>query len=170
MADPHIKPVMDALDYITVVIYRSGFVVGGIALLGSLLWGVEASMLPFLTAAAMCASSLHIYDKKIRSILQFAAWVGLLLASWQILPMLAFGAGLLVMGGLSYKEYFCFKVPGLQAMPIWVAVLWLLQLFDLTLLANIGGSACGGLLLLLAWKKWQMPLHFDIGDKSNYQI
>ncbi|EJS91872.1 hypothetical protein AAUPMC_01105 [Pasteurella multocida subsp. multocida str. Anand1_cattle] len=26
------------------------------------------------------------------------------------------------------------------------------------------------LFFVLAFKKWQMPLHFDIGDKSKYQV
>jgi len=38
--------------------------------------------------------------------------------------MIALGAMLLVIGGLSYKEYFCFRIFGLNAQPIFVAILW----------------------------------------------
>lgn len=33
MADPHIKSPMDFLDYLTVIIYRTGFVIAALAVL-----------------------------------------------------------------------------------------------------------------------------------------
>ncbi len=77
---------------------------------------------------------------------------------------------LLVIGGLSYKEYFCFRVFGLNFQPIFVAVLWLAIALNWTILVQIFSVICGLLLLVLSIQKWRMPLHFDIGDKSKYQV
>ncbi|STY60387.1 Uncharacterized integral membrane protein [Mannheimia haemolytica] len=77
---------------------------------------------------------------------------------------------LLVIGGLSYKEYFCFRVFGLNFQPLLVAVLWIAFALEWSLLVQILSLVCGLLLLVLSIQKWRMPLHFDIGDKSKYQI
>lgn len=85
-------------------------------------------------------------------------------------PLLALGAMLLVIGGLSYKEYFCFRVFGLNFQPIFVAVLWTAVALELTVLVQVLSLICSVLLLVLSIQKWRMPLHFDIGDKTKYQI
>ena len=82
--------------------------------------------------------------------------------------MIALGAMLLVIGGLSYKEYFCFRIFGLNAQPIFVAILWFV--FEQALLVRIFSIIIGILLLILSIQKWRMPLHFDIGDKTKYQV
>lgn len=123
MADPHIKSPMDFWDYLTVIIYRSGFVLATLMLF-LLPYYTSTAQLGLLIAGTMLASSLHLYDKTFRLIFQFSAWLGLLCYIVH-LPLLALGAMLLVIGGLSYKEYFCFRIFGLNFQPILVAALWI---------------------------------------------
>ena len=167
MADPHIKSPMDGWDYLTVIIYRSGFILAA----------VFTALLPYypiiaqkgiLIAAACCASSLHIYLKNIRLLLQMATWFALLC---QItgLPELALGAAFFTLGGLAFKEYFCFKIFCLNLQPLLLALLWIASVFSFSGLSKIISAVCAILFLLLAVQKWRMPLHFDIGDKSKYQ-
>ncbi|RDF04963.1 DUF2301 domain-containing membrane protein [Haemophilus parahaemolyticus] len=166
MADPHIKSPMDFWDYLTVIIYRSGFVLATLAIF-LLPYQSEIAIRGLLIAGTMLASSLHLYLKQFRLIFQFAAWIGLLCFIFN-LPMIALGAMLLVIGGLSYKEYFCFRIFGLNAQPIFVAILWFV--FEQALLVRIFSIIIGILLLILSIQKWRMPLHFDIGDKTKYQV
>ena len=108
MADPHIQSPMDRWDYATVIIYRLGFVLA-VPMLFMLPWYPATAHFGLLIAATLCAACVHLYMKNFRYIFQFAMWVGLLC---QVLgfPQLALGAAFLVLGGLSYKEYFCFRV------------------------------------------------------------
>ncbi|STY62506.1 DUF2301 domain-containing membrane protein [Mannheimia haemolytica] len=168
MADPHIQSPMDVWDYVTVIIYRSGFVLATIMLL-LLPYYSQIAQLGLLIAGTMLASSLHLYAKSFRLIFQFSVWIGLLCAVLNF-PLLALGAMLLVIGGLSYKEYFCFRVFGLNFQPLLVAVLWAALTLEWHLLVQILSIVCGLLLLVLSIQKWRMPLHFDIGDKSKYQV
>lgn len=168
MADPHIQSPMDGWDYLTVVIYRCGFVLAAVCLL----------MLPFFSPLAekglliggvMLASSLHLYLKNVRYLFQFVMWIGLLCHIFGA-ESLALGAALLLLGGLCYKEYFCFRVFGLNFQPLFVALLWLATVLQISWLLLPLAWLCGGLTLFLAISKWRMPLHFDIGDKSKYQV
>lgn len=168
MADPHIQSPMDFWDYLTVIIYRSGFVLATLMLL-LLPYYPQTAQYGLLVSGTMLASSLHLYAKSFRLIFQFSAWIGLLGAVFNF-PLLAFGAMLLVIGGLSYKEYFCFRVFGLNFQPLLVAVLWIAFALEWSLLVQILSLVCGLLLLVLSIQKWRMPLHFDIGDKSKYQV
>lgn len=168
MADPHIQSPMDFWDYLTVIIYRSGFIIATLMIF-LLPYQSELAQKGLLVAGTMLGSSLHLYLKQFRLIFQFAAWIGLLCAIFN-LPSLAFGAMLLVIGGLSYKEYFCFRIFGLNFQPILVGILWFAVLFEQTMLIQILSGICGLLLLILTIQKWRMPLHFDIGDKTKYQI
>lgn len=168
MADPQIKSPMDAWDIATVIIYRSGFVIAGLGLL-ALPWAFAEALMAVLIGAVCCASSLHLYLKSYRLLFQFAVWLALLCAilNW---PLLALGGALLTLGGLSFKEYFCFRVPLLNLQPIFVATLWFAQLLQWHWAVVTLALIAGILLLLLAVQKWRMPLHFDIGDKTKYQI
>ena len=69
-----------------------------------------------------------------------------------------------------FKEYFCFRVPLLNLQPAFVAALWFTWVFEGGWISRILSLIVGGLLLILAVQKWRMPLHFDIGDKTKYQI
>lgn len=167
MADPHIQSPLDFFDYLTVIIYRSGFVVATVMLF-LLPYYTETSLLGLLVAGVMLASSLHLYAKSFRLLFQFTAWLGLLCYIFHF-PILALGAMLLIIGGLSYKEYFCFRVFGLNFQPLFIAVLWIAIVLDWQLFVQILSLICGILLLILSIQKWRMPFHFDIGDKTKYQ-
>ena len=168
MADPHIKSPMDFWDYLTVIFYRSSFVVATI-MVAMLPLYPEIAQYGLLIAGVLLGSSLHLYLKHFRLIFQFVVWIGLLCQIFG-LPLLALGAMMFAIGGLSYKEYFCFKVFGLQFMPLFVAVLWLSVALEISWLTAILALICTVLLALLSIQKWRMPLHFDIGDKTKYQI
>ena len=168
MADPHIKSPMDFWDYLTVIIYRSGFVLAMLAVL-LLPYQSDFELKGLLLAGTMLGSSLHLYLKQFRLIFQFSVWIGLLCFIFGV-PILALGAMLLVVGGLSYKEYFCFRVFGLNFQPIFVAVLWFAFVFEQLVLVQIFSVIIGILLLILSIQKWRMPLYFDIGDKTKYQV
>ncbi|QLB12546.1 putative integral membrane protein [Bisgaardia hudsonensis] len=168
MADPHIKSPMDFWDYLTAIIYRSGFVLATIMLI-YLAFNQEIAQIGLLISATMLASSLHLYMKSFRLIFQFAMWIGLFCFIFG-LPHLALGATFLTIGGLCYKEYFCFRIFGLNLQPILLAALWLSLTFHIELVSNILIVFCSLLLALLSIQKWRMPLHFDIGDKTKYQI
>ena len=62
MADPHIKSPMDGWDTITVIIYRSGFILAAI-FTALLPYKPQIALPGVLLAATCCASSLHIYLK-----------------------------------------------------------------------------------------------------------
>lgn len=167
MADPHIQSPMDSWDYISVIIYRLGFSLGALAVV--LLPYYPQAQLLLLFAATCCAAFLHIYLKKFRLLLQLATWVALLCYAFG-LPMLALGGAFVTLGGLCFKEYFCFRIRGLNWQPLFLAVFWLVLQFNLPILSIILSLIITALLLLLSIQKWRMPLHFDIGDKSKYQI
>lgn len=168
MADPHIKSPMDAWDIATVIIYRSGFI---LATIFTALLPYHPSIAQFgiLSAAACCASSLHIYVKHFRLLLQMATWIALLLHISGF-SELALGAAFFTLGGLAFKEYFCFKIFCLNFQPLFVGLLWFTLFFNFTLSAQIMSAVCALLFFLLAVQKWRMPLHFDIGDKRKYQV
>ncbi|TNH02967.1 hypothetical protein FHQ26_10815 [Testudinibacter sp. TR-2022] len=168
MADPHIQSPMDFWDYLTVILYRCGFVlaVPSVALLPYHFdWATKGVLL----AAVLCAASLHIYLKHFRLLLQFATWAAAVcfVLDWQWLGL---GAAFFTLGGLCFKEYFCFRVFGLNLQPLFLALLWLSLVMQATLAAQILSGIATLLLLILSIQKWRMPLHFDIGDKTKYQI
>ncbi|QEH18022.1 DUF2301 domain-containing membrane protein [Histophilus somni] len=168
MADPQIKSPMDHWDYLTVILYRCGFTLAAI-MTALLPYKPEIAHYGILIAATLCASSLHIYLKNIRLLLQMATWVALICQLFN-LPEFALGGALLTLGGLAFKEYFCFRVFALNLQPFFVATLWLSLQFNLTYMVYILSVVSAVLFLIVSLQKWRMPLHFDIGDKRKYQL
>lgn len=168
MADPHIQSPMDKLDVLTVIVYRSGFVLATL-FTALLAYAPHIAQFGLLLAGAMLASSVHLYLKSFRLLIQYSMWAGLLLQAFGQ-PELALGAAFLVIGALAFKEYFCFRIWGLNFMPVLVAILWLAIVAKWTFIALAVIVICTVLLALLTIQKWRMPLHFDIGDKTKYQI
>lgn len=160
---------MDIWDKIGVVVYRSGFVLAAVAF-ALLVWQeYQATGQKVATvAAAVAASSLHIYMKSVRTTLQYAAWLGLILTLLSQ-PLLGFGMALVTLGGLAYKEHFCFKVLGLNFQPLICILLWFSIAFDWHVITTASASVSTVLFAVLSVKKALMPLYFDIGDKSKYQ-
>ncbi|WP_413110236.1 DUF2301 domain-containing membrane protein [Thaumasiovibrio sp. DFM-14] len=169
MADPHIESPMDPLDHLTVIIYRLGFTLA-FPVIAFLPWNLTfpVESLVFL-CAAMCASSLHIYMKPFRLLLQFATWIGLLCFVFGF-PMIGMGGAFITLGGLCFKEYFCFKIPGLPLQPLILAALWFCMVFDVDIAAKVLAAISASLFLVTSIYKWRMPRHFDIGDKSKYDV
>ncbi|HBO39019.1 MAG TPA: hypothetical protein DD638_10190 [Pasteurellaceae bacterium] len=168
MADPHIKSPMDFWDNLTVILYRSGFMLAAI-MTALLPYRPEIALLGILTAATLCASSLHIYLKHFRLLLQMAIWVALLCQIFGF-SELALGAAFFTLGGLCFKEYFCFKIFCLNLQPLFVALLWGAWVSGITLAVQVISALCALLFGVLFIQKSRMPLHFDIGDKSKYQV
>ncbi len=168
MADPHIKSPMDFWDYLTVILYRCGFVLAAI-MTALLPYKPEIALYGILIAAALCASSLHIYLKHIRLLLQMATWIALICQALNF-PELALGGALLTLGGLAFKEYFCFRIFALNLQPLFVAGLWFSIQFNLSYAVYVLSVISAVLFLIVSIQKWRMPLHFDIGDKTKYQI
>ncbi len=82
MANPEIESPLDGIDKLTVSLYRLGLsaaallllcrgaaLLSGMALLPSAQW-----LMLLAVASAICGFSLHIYDKRIRLILQGFGW------------------------------------------------------------------------------------------------
>ncbi|GEA50036.1 membrane protein [Vibrio inusitatus NBRC 102082] len=184
MANPEHKEQLDGLDKISVVSYRLGITLFALSLLSlfsaELLCVLEVKFAPFLrewslnliaVSAALSAANIHVYDKKIRSIITWSSWIGLTL--FIVIPTkewLYLGFMFITFSGIALKESYCFKVKGLNLIPLLlilsVLVLWMKEP---TILAPLAGLS-GLIYALLAIEKWKMPLHFDIGKKANYQI
>lgn len=181
MADPHIKPEMDGLDYLTVILYRLGMVISGLGLilLSIDLIGIyEFNQYPLWLLALgglLQASSLHIYDKVIRWLLANATWLGLLVIlidggndGW--LQNFGLGCLFVTLSGLAYKESFCFRIPGLKLVPVALVFSWFSLVLELPLYAGSMLFPAAILYCFMAIRKSWMPLYYDIGDKKAYQI
>ena len=181
MADPHIKPKMDGLDYLMVVLYRLGMVISGFGLLllaADILGVYTLHHYPLWLLAlggVLQASSLHIYDKVIRWFLANATWVGLLVividgsqGGW--LQNFGLGCLFVTLSGLAFKESYCFRIPGLKLVPLALAFSWFALVVGLPVYAGSILFPAAGLYFFMALRKALMPLHFDIGDKAAYQI
>lgn len=177
MANPEIESQLDGIDRLSVCLYRLGLSLAALLLVcrgASLLIGQDFLppaiwLVAMVVASGVCGLCLHIYDKRIRFILQVMAWGGLILSASGAPDMLVLGAALATLSGLAFKEQFCFAIPGIKAVPLLLPLLWGLEWARLDWAAAPVSLACGLLLCLLNLAKWRMPLHFDIGDKGRYQ-
>ncbi len=182
MADPHIKENLDVMDKISISIYRCGILLTGFALL---CLAIQQLFYPlyfkpviiFLAFASLLqASSLHIYMKSVRWILVNATWMGGWLLSLSFVTAgawavyLSIGAFFVTLSGLAYKESFCFSLPVLKLIPVLLLFSWGMMIYSQTLLLAIGLILAAVLYLYMAWRKLQMPLYYDLGDRSKYEI
>ncbi|MGL5074117.1 DUF2301 domain-containing membrane protein [Aeromonas salmonicida] len=178
MANPEIESELDGIDRLSVCFYRLGLSLAALLLVcrgASLLIGQDflapsVWLTALVVASGVCGLCLHVYDKRIRFILQVFAWGGLVLSASGAPQVLVLGASLATLSGLAFKEQFCFAIPGIKALPLLLPLLWGLEWAQLGWAAAPVALACGLLLGLLCLAKWRMPLHFDIGDKGRYQI
>ncbi|MUK71081.1 DUF2301 domain-containing membrane protein [Aliivibrio fischeri] len=178
---------LDALDKLSVVTYRTGITLFGITLIvfslaiaddiGFILikndYLMELALALFAGSSAMSAANLHVYDKKVRLIITWSAWIGLVLLitiDSEILAWLPIGFLCACFSGIALKESFCFKVIGLKAIPFLLCISILMLAIEVWLIAIICLFLSGVIFIFLAIQKWKMPLHFDIGNKANYQI
>ncbi|WP_019617225.1 DUF2301 domain-containing membrane protein [Psychromonas ossibalaenae] len=182
MADPHIQENLDRWDKLTISIYRFGmlltfFALSGLALqqLFYPLWFKE-SLIFLALATLLQASSLHLYNKAIRLLLVNACWFGVWLSavsftlSGLLAAYLSLGLLSVTLAGIAFKESFCFSLASLKLVPVILVCTWG------AVVASLGEWAAGGffitalLYLYMAWKKINMPLYYDLGDRSKYEI
>lgn len=185
MADPHHTPVLDGFDRLTVRLYRLGLGLSAIGVLIASLSRLVAVENPadawvlVNTGVALAAANMHLYAKQIRWVIGAACFTGLVLQAFATsLP--APGGSWVLHGGLGFvfvslsgfalKEQFCFRIPLLRAVPLFLAASLVPLTLGMRLAAGIVLLPAGATLLLLAVRKAGMPLHFDIGDKSRYQV
>ena len=194
MADPQHIPNLDAHDRLTVRLYRLGLTIGALATSLLSIWalgghrltplelGLGADLLKLLLSfgSAFALVNLHLYDKRIRWIILGAGVLGLWLMA--LSPIIAvpwlshvvFHGGLgvvfVVFSALALKEPFCFRIPGLKLVPLFLATSLLPAIFEQPILFGLLLLPAGFCLGLLSLAKWRMPLGHDIGDKSNYQV
>lgn len=181
MADPQVKENLQLMETLSIISYRLGMLLTPLFFIG-LAYQQLYLALDFKTilvwlafAVFLQAANLHIYDKNIRYILVTSAWFGVWLVS---LSLLSSGlwlahislAGLFVcLAGISYKESFCFSLSILKLNPILLIILWLCLLFGTPLWSAIIALFSAGLSAYMAYRKINMPLYYDLGDRSKYQ-
>lgn len=180
MADPHIVEELDGFDRGTILAYRTGLVVAtvGLALGGGALWAGQ-SPTAALTGAAfgtvLSVAHLHLYDKRVRWVIQVLAWSSLCVsivsdASPRVLGTLALGLSMAALSGLVVKEWFCFRIPGVNLTPLVLATGVLAHFLGQDEVAAVA-FALGALAVgLVALAKARMPLTHDLGDRRRYQI
>jgi len=196
LADPHHIAELDGFDRLTVSLYRTGLAGAAIAMmLGAALycyaavdpepqgWNYERLARYVWAVLSLCTTlsiaNMHLYDKRVRWLIGIAGVTGVgvqLLAC--SLPdgaaqHLIYHAGLglvcVSLSGFAIKEQFCFKIPGLKLVPVFLILALVGLVLPVPLLAGAMLLVSGGLFLVLSVAKVRMPLHFDIGDKSRYQ-
>lgn len=171
MADIHHQEKLDRIDYATVAAYRGCFLLAAMAIA---LIGLSHNAVgqPLLIISALIASAcVHLYDKTIRWFIQASALFSVCLLTANVLPSLAIGASLTVWCGLSIKEYYCFRIRLIRITPLVLVVFWLCFALPIwqPLLYVFSGLSCV-LLLTIGIAKCRQPFHFDIGDKSKFQV
>jgi len=176
MADPDHTPELDAWDRLTVTVYRAALGVGAVGTLavGWALWSGRDPSIAHLVATGgggVAAVTVHLYDKRVRTVLLWMAVAGLLVARLDGLWGQA-GQGLVyaALGVLAVKEWFCFRLPGLRGVPLLLAVGVLGEAFGPTRWAGLSFGVAAALLTWMTLAKWRMPLGHDIGRKDAYQI
>lgn len=176
MANPEHTPELDGWDRLTVTVYRAALAVAAVGTLavGWALWsGRDPSIAHGVATGGggVAMVSVHLYDKRVRTVLMWLAVVGLLVARLEGLWGQA-GQGLVYagLGVLAVKEWFCFRLPGLRGVPLLLAVGVLGEAFGPPAVAGASHGAAGVLLAWMAVSKGRMPLGHDIGRKDAYQI
>ncbi len=174
MADTEYEEKLDFLDKLSVILYRSGislFSATALAYAFLVLGKSDSFTIPadwekftilsFCISTAMAAANIHVYSKVVRIVISWSGLIGILI--YAAVPSAPFS-------GIALKESFCFRVTGLKLLPMLLAFSVFSIVYEFAIIA-------AGLLLIsglisayLSLCKWKMPLHFDIGMKSKYQI
>jgi len=194
VADPHVIEDLDGFDRLTVALYRTGLGLSGLGVLGlSGLYlaralgvsigrdGLTAALLGTTMAIALSAACVHLYDKRIRWFIAGCAPLGLALQAvglalpspfWLAWPVQVAGVGfaLVSLSALAFKEWFCFRIPGLRLVPVLLGLGTLPVVLDWDLGVPVLWGPAGLLVVALTVAKLRMPLTHDIGDRSRYQV
>jgi uncharacterized integral membrane protein len=181
MANPEHVAELDGLDRLTVRLYRAGLVavfagVAGMAALLALGRPPEPGMTVAVGGGLLSAFNVHLYDRSFRWFVQAnaagGAWLVAAGALLQV-PLVVhagLGFGFVAVSVLALKERLCFRIPGQPAVPALLALSLIPLVGDVPALASAVLAAAALPLWVLAAVKLRQPLHFDIGDKSRYQI
>ncbi len=187
MANPEHTPKMSSLDNLTVILYRVGL---SIFTLSCILISIEMVLnIPILgvwyfpitaTSMALSCANLHLYVILLRWLVPVMAWLGFIVfvissniqnnTVKEYIELISLGFFYATASMFAIKEYFCFKITVLFAVPFLLITTLLLMLLSANFMAGIFLGTVGIIYLWLCIKKWSMPLHFDIGDKSLYQM
>ncbi len=182
MADPQHEEVLDGHDRRSVTLYRIGHAVTAVGLLANAAaWGfkpaaVAGGEILIATGVALACANMHLYDKRVRWFIGCAAWLGLVImvggarADLPVLRLAGLGFVFVALSGLALKERLCFRIPGLTFVPLFLATSLVPMVTENGLAAAVLQTLAGAVLCVLAVAKVMQPLHFDIGDKSRYQI
>lgn len=182
MANPEHVPHMDGFDTLTVSLYRGGLVLAVTALVAmAAVEAANAGWFP-LTAwslaagVALSCANLHLYDKRIRWIIAGFGWTGLVVLGFgtllqvRVLSAAGLGFSFAALSGLALKEQFCFRVPGLRLVPLFLAGSLIPVLTGPWYLAAALHGVAAIVLGVLVFAKMAQPAHFDVGDRSRYQV
>ena len=177
MADPDHVEELDLIDKASVCLYRSGIAVTSFSMLLIAFYpfasqDIYIGYFFYALGLLLIASCVHVYDKKFRLLFTFPAWISLLLFFYHeiyLFFILAKAFGFITISAVALKEEFCFKIKYMKAIPAVFALIFLLDLIMLNF-THILWLAQFCLVGYLFYKKTTMPLHFDIGDKSKYQV
>ena len=186
MADPHHVPELDGFDVFTVRLYRTGLALSasGLLLLGGAMVAGQADIpgpawVLVFVGTALSIANMHLYDKRVRWFIGASGWFGgalMLLAShvpstgWMWVFYAGCGFIFVSMSGFALKEQFCFKIKFLPLVPVFLAGSLIPLLLGQEQVAGLMLMVAGVLYGVLAGAKFLMPVHFDIGKKSAYQI
>ncbi len=183
MADIDHQETLDFWDKLGVCLYRAGITLFSLALIGfsalSFGWfgglGEHYQSVQVLIgiAAAFSAANIHIYSKAVRLVISWSSWIGLLLMLSDVelsRVWLSLGFIFVTFSGIALKESYCFKVIGLKLVPVLLAVIIFAVYFSFPLIAAIAMLIAGLIMGYLSIAKWRMPLHYDIGNKANYEV
>ena len=184
MADPHHIEELDSFDRLTVRAYRTGLFLSSAGLIACgihlTIAGIAALflLLPVI-GCALAVANMHLYDRRVRWFIGVNGWIGLCLVATgaSLAPPVApwvTGAGLgfvfVALSGFALKEQFCFRIPGLRLVPLFLASATFLHVSPNPWTAGPPMILAGAVMLTLSIAKTRQPLHFDIGDKSRYQV
>ena len=186
MADPDHIPQMDGLDVCSVFCYRVGLSAIAVGLvvtawleLSTTVGDPTFGWVLVAAGTVLATANVHLYAKLIRWILHMATGSGLLLFLLAVMLPPPFdgvtfsaGLGLLFVSvcGFAFKEQFCFGLHGMWLLPLLLGIALLLWSSDYSQVVALATGSAGLLYGYLALAKWRMPVHFDIGDKSKYQL
>ena len=165
------RPPIDLPPMISGVVASSAVIATGIAspLAPHLVVWTEGVLVGGVLLAVL---NMHLYDKRIRYALAALGISGAFL--WGIggfwVGSVGIGLTLAAVSGYALKEQFCFRVPGLRLVPVMLAGSVLTRVLGIPIATAVLMSIAGVLLVVLCVAKLRMPLHFDVGDKSKYQI
>lgn len=183
MADIHHTPQMTSFDNATVALYRIGLTAMSILLVlhvidyFTVINILGKLFIPLLgTFAALSSANIHLYDHRFRYLIPLMAWIALVLQlytngsseSFFLINTISQGFLYASIGMFALKEDFCFKIPGLKTIPLFLAASVFLHFLGQNKLELILLIPAALLMVVLCIAKWRMPLHFDVGDKSKY--